>query len=544
MKKVLKQFNKTATTSVAIALVSLVIGISVNIVVAATWQDPAASPPNLGDLEPPLNSSMSGQEKTGGLYVATEGSNLRVGSDVGGSTLVVVGNSSFVGNTAVDSLSASANADVDFTNTGSATINNDLTVHNELLRIDDVSDHIFINSSTASGLVTVNAEDEPGIDIENDSLTGYAVWGINVGAGGTGIFGNGRDYGVSSNSTAGYSVLADASTSGVGGLYARAGDMRYGLVGRGLYGVVGLDNTEDINNPIFSGSAGTLAGLFEGSVDIVPSAGGNAGLAVDSDTFVINSLTNKVGVGTDNPSTRLHITGVDDLPAMYTLTGTNTVIDGYGDPTQTVTGVYGESGTVTYNGGNTGWNFGVFGQAGNPGVGRSVGVGGIGDSGGGLETFAGRFFGDTMMNGPVTVGRIKSYLSGGILEVSDDIIGNNDLNIAGDTNNDINLTGTNNGINLTGNINGDGDITYMGKLNMTGGLPALHSSVYAACNVTPGNYAEGTMYVCVYCVHEYGQRYYIMMARMHREWVNIGYTKGELCSGDPWEPEIPSQYKD
>jgi len=550
MKKVFKQFNKTAIISVCIAILSIVVGLGVNIALAAIWQDPTASPPNLGSLEPPLNISVSVQEKTGGLYIATDDGYAIVGGVAGSTRLTVHGISQFNGSVAVDNINVSGDTDIESINTVNATINNNLNVDDGLFKVDTVSGSVLIATPTNRGMLTVVAENEPGIDVENDSVVNYAIWGINTTPGGTGVFGNGRDFGVSAISISEYGVLADASSSGVGGLYARGGDRRYGVVGRGLYGIVGLDNTENETSPVFSGSGGTLAGLFEGSVDIIQSTGGDASLTVDNNTFVVNSSTDKIGIGTDNPATTLHIKGINDQVVIYAPTETNTMHSGIVNPnpsSKIVAGVYGEGGTITYSDGgepDIGWSFGVFGEAGHPGTGRSVGIGGLEDVSSTPDTFAGRFYGDTMMNGPVTMGRIKSYLSGGSLTVSDDITADIDLNLAGGTESDINLTGTASDINLSGNIdaNGTGDIEYMGKLEMTGGLPVLQASTFS-CNVEPANYAEGTMFECVFCVSEFGQRYFITYARMNREWVNIGYTKGTLCGG-LWEPEIPSDHDD
>ncbi|MBU0613057.1 hypothetical protein KKB10_03485 [Patescibacteria group bacterium] len=518
MKEALKKFNKTATISVCIALLCLIAGFGVNIVIAATWQDPAVAPPHLGSLEPVLNTSLYAQEKIGGLNIATQDGSLGVGTTVVGTNKLYVGGTTFLeGNADINGdLSVSASTNVLDLLTDSATVANDLNVHGGLLNVDSATNSIFINSINNSGLLNVEAEDGSGIVAINNSNSNAAIQGVNDSVvGGTGIYGYGLEYGISSRSSTGYGILADAKDTGIGGVFARGRDTGYGLIARGSYGVVGFDNTENIDNPVFSGPGTTLAGLFEGSVDIIPSAGGNADLGVNANTLFVSSFTDKVGVGTGNPATKLHIWGASDLSATYAKAGVNTAVAEYDGPTATVAGIYGEGGTVTYSGSGTGWDFGVFGKAGNPGVGRSVGVMGVEDGGGSDQTFAGWFDGDLIIGDSLETGE---YTSAGELEIAGDMIGNGDLS-------------------LTGNIVGQEDIAYFGKLKMTGGLPFIHGRLFT-CDLAPTNYAEGTMYVCAWCPSLEASRFFALKVRMNRTWVTLGYTKGGRCSGS-YDPEVP-----
>lgn len=531
--------SKVAVFCLIIGVFGIVGGIITPNVLAAVWQDPTETPPTLpSELEPPLNTSTSDQEKKGGLNVATQNGGLGVGTtSIGNNKLQVDGSTYLNGSVTVDGdLAVSATANITNLETNSATIVNDLNVHSGLFNVDAASDKIFINTVTDLGKLNVTAGDESGITSFNTSASYAAIQASNTAvAGGIGIYGVGSDYGVWGLSLTGYGVLADAGDAGTGGLYARGSNTNYGAVGRGLYGVVGFDNTEDVNNPVFNGPAGTLAGLFEGSVEIAPSTGGNADLTVDTDTFVVNSSTNRVGIGTASPAYKLHAVGEDDQSLIYAKAGTNTMWPGFGgNPSETVAGVFGDGGTITYDEGELGWNFGVFGKAGDPGSGRSVGVMGVSFDGGG-DTYAGWFEGYTKVEGQLSV--IGPTTVEGPAEIAGDIIGYSDLNLVGD-NASLNITGADGDINLTGNIDGDGNITYMGKLIMTGGLPALEGGT--TCDVEPSNYAEGTMFVCYYCPSPIALREHRVMARMDNKWVSIGSTKGDSCAGPPYVPELPS----
>ena len=537
MNQVFSKFNRIAVITVSIAVISVVVGFGISITMAVTWQDPTAVPPNLGSLEPPLNNSIAAQEKTGGLNLATRfNTSLVVGDNV--SSLVkflVRGSSYFDGDTEMDSLDVSGNTDINSIYTGQIILANDLNINNGFFKVDSVVNHVLVNTDFAHGLVTINAENEAGIDSESTS-SNPTVGAANTMLGGTAVYGYATTYGISSVSQAGYGVLADASAiTSDGGLYARGRDGVSGIIGMGLYAVVGLDNTEDINDPVFNGSGTTLAGLFEGSVDVIPSTGGYSDLVVDTNTFVVRSLNNKVGIGTNNPVVKLHVIGESNLPTIHSITGTNISVgddDGHNDPTLAVSGVYGQGGTVTYSGAGTGWNFGVFGKAGNPGTGRSVGIMGI-EGGVGGDTYAGWFEGDFMVNGLLDVaGRIKVESD---LEMTGDMLGVGDLNLVG-TNSDINLTGTASNIDLTGSVDGEGNITYIGKLIMDGGLPAMEGGT--TCNVAPGSYAEGTMYICNWCPTPTTARRFVIRVRMGGIWKDIGNTSGAPC-GNPYIPENP-----
>lgn len=502
---------------------------------SAVWQNPTVTPPGFpAELEPPINTSDSTQIKKGGLYVATQDGALVVGTtaDPGTNKLYVVGNMTMNGNTDMNgNLIVSGTAYASNLIAGDATITNDINIQSGLFRT--VGDQIFVNTSSGAGKLNITSSNQSAI-VAYGSHTDSIISAINSGnSGGGGISASGYSYGVSGVSTHGYGVLADAKSGGIAGLYAKASNTAYGAVSRGFYGVVGFDNTENIDNPVFNGPAGTLAGLFEGSVEIVPSAGGNADFTVDTNTFVVNSSTNRVGVGTINPSVRLHTLGSDNQSAIYSQAGNNSTLMNYGGPTQTVAGVYGEGGTVSYNGGGTGWNFGVYGKAGNPGTGRTVGVMGV-DYNGAVNSYAGWFDGEVKVDGQLSV--LGPAEVDGTLEVGGNIVGYSDLNLIG-TDSDINLTGTSSDITMTGSIDAGGDITHYGKLIMTGGLPALEGGLAADCNVEPDNYAEGTMFVCYWCSSLVTQRTHAVMARMDGRWINIGYTKGALCS-TPYEPEV------
>ncbi|MFA6391843.1 MAG: hypothetical protein WCW66_03785 [Patescibacteria group bacterium] len=545
MKIKSKKILKTASLKVSkVAVFCLIIGVfaffggimAPKFVFSAVWQNPTVTPPNYpADLQPPLNTSPSTQEKKGGLYVATQDGALVIGTalDPGTNKLYVDGTTTLDGDVLMNSnLSVSNTANVSNLIAGDATISNSLNVNSGLLRT--VNDQIFINTASGPGKLNITSANQSAI-VAYGSTEGAIITATNVGAsGGGGVDATGFDYGIAGSSTNGYGVLADAGSGGIAGLYAKASNSAYGAVGRGLYGVVGFDNTENIDNPVFNGPAGTLAALFEGSVEIVPSAGGNADFTVDTSTFVVNSSTNRIGIGTISPSVRLHTLGVDNQSAIYAQAGTNTIWQNHGGPTETVSGVYGEGGTITYNGAGTGWNFGVFGKAGNPGTGRTVGIMGV-DFTGAPNSYAGYFEGKVEVVGQMSV--TGSADIGDTLTVTGDIVGYGDLNLIG-TNSDINMTGTDSDITMTGGINAGGDITHYGKLIMTGGLPALAGGVATDCNVEPENYAEGTLFVCYWCPSLVTQRMHAVMARMDGKWINIGYTKGSLCS-IPYDPEVP-----
>jgi hypothetical protein len=415
-----------------------------------------------------------------------------------------------------------------------------IAVGGELLVVDDATAKILINDAIPLGLITVRTEVQQALTVESDYSAGNTIYTVNQNlASGSGIYGSGREYGINSTTSAtGITVIGDGTgLSGAtgGGLYAKGNNDTKGLVGRGLYGIVGLDNTEDINNPVFVGSGNSVAGLFEGSVDIIPSTGGNSDFIVDGNTLVVRALTNRVGIYTNNPAVRLHVMGENNISSISGIAGTNGTIAEYGSPTVTVAGVYGESGTVTYSGAGTGWNFGVYGKADNPGNSRSVGVMGV-EYGSG-DTFAGWFDGEVEVDGKLSVtNKLRTYNAAGILTANSRITGSGDLNL---TNGDINLTGTDSGIFLTGNVNTEGDIEYTGKLNMYGGLP-VYGTQASTCNVAPSEYHEGTMYTCNWCPTPTGQRYFAIMVRMNKSWVNIGYGKGANCDGNPYDPELPS----
>jgi len=72
MKKMYKNFNKTAIISVCIAILSIVVGLGVNIALAA-WTAPSNVPP-LGDIAAPINVSNSDQYKLGGLRLGSANS--------------------------------------------------------------------------------------------------------------------------------------------------------------------------------------------------------------------------------------------------------------------------------------------------------------------------------------------------------------------------------------------------------------------------------------------------------------------------------------
>ncbi|MBU0613058.1 hypothetical protein KKB10_03490 [Patescibacteria group bacterium] len=509
--------SKVAVFCLIVAGFGIVGGIITPNVFAAVWQSPTVTPPDFpAELEPPLNTSVFVQEKKGGLSVATLDGSLGVGTTVVGTNKLYVNGTTYLeGNVGIDgTLSVSATASVLDLLTNSATVANDLNVNSGLLSVNSSSNSIFINAINDFGIVNIAAGDESGIFAKNNSSSNAAIQGVNNSLlGGTGVYGYGQEYGIWGVSSTKYGVLADARDFGAGGLYARGGDTRYGAVGRGLYGVIGLDNTEDVNNPTFNGPAETLAGLFEGSVEIVPSAGGNADLTVNSDTFVVDSSTNRVGIGTNSPIVALHTIGVSDQSAVYAQAGTNTMWQDYDGPTATVAGIYGEGGTVTYDGAGTGWNFGVFGKAGDPGSGRSVGIMGSDFNGVG-DTYAGWFDGKVEVEGQVSVSGKLSTLSS--LEVAGDMVGYG-------------------GLNLTGDIDIYGDITYLGKLRMDGGLLVMQGGT--TCDVGPDNYAEGTMFVCHFCPTPTGQRKHSVMARMNGVWIDIGYTLGDACNAGPYVPE-------
>ncbi|MFA6271778.1 MAG: hypothetical protein WC693_01550 [Patescibacteria group bacterium] len=536
MKKALRQLNKTAIIGIFVVLASSFVAISINMVIAATWQDPTAVAPNLGDLEPPINTSLSEQEKTGGLYVATQEGGLRVASGVaGGEKFYVLGSSYLSGDTGISAdLNLSGSLYSNSAVAGSATAGTDLNIHNGLFRVDGANGRVLINSSVANGSVTVKTENEPGIDVENDSVALATIQGINGASGGTGIYGSGYRYGISAGSLTEYAVLADAKRDewiGIeGGLYARGRNNAYGLVGRGLYGVTGFDNTEDLFDPHFDASGTTRAGLFEGSVDIIPSTGGNSDFVVDDSTLVVRSLTNKVGINTASPKTRLHVIGSDNTSSIYGLAGGNNSGVDYGTQTEAATAIYGESGTVTYSGAGTGWNFGVFGKAGDPGNGQSVGIMGVGNEIGG-NTYAGWFDGFVQMNGGLSVtSKLKAYNT---LTADSDINGFSNLNLAG-TDSDINLTGTDGDIWLRDDISVGGGVEYIGKMYMDGGLPYL-STDSSGCNVAPTYYAEGTMFTCSWCASD-TTRYTAIMVRMNYRWVNIGYDVTTVTCLEPPPP--------
>jgi hypothetical protein len=78
----------------------------------------------------------------------------------------------------------------------------------------------------------------------------------------------------------------------------------------------------------------------------------------------------------------------------------------------------------------------------------------------------------------------------------------------------------------------------MGKLNMYGGLP-VYGTNDTTCNVAPSEFNEGTIYTCNWCPVPGGQRYFAIMVRMNKSWVNIGYGKSAefVCFGEPYIPE-------
>jgi len=548
MKKKNKKSLKTASLKVSkVAVFCLIVGvfgiiggIFTNSVLAVIWMEPSTDPHDIpADLEPPINTSLTSQEKKGGLYIATQDGGLGIGTTViGGNKLQVDGTTALNGIVSIQGdLTVSSTAVMTDLTAGDMTVVGDLTANGGMFNVDSDNDKISINTGSSLGKLNIATGDESGIVSLNTSSSYASIQGINNSlAGGTGIYGYGFEYGVWGYSSVGYGVLADARDSGIGGLYARGSDTRYGAVGRGLYGVVGFDTSADVDSPVFNGPAGTLAGLFQGSVEIVPSYGGNGDLTVDTDTFVVNSSTNRVGIGVASPIVKLHTVGVDDQSVIYAQAGTNTMWDGYdGSPTAIVAGVYGEGGTITYpNGGDPdiGWNFGVFGKAGDPGTGRSVGVMGVGFEGGG-DTYAGWFDGYTKVEGQLSI--IGPTTIEGSAEISGDIIGYSDLNLTGDINMDLTADSD---ITLTGSIDAGGDITYMGKLIMTGGLPALEGGT--SCDVSPSNYAEGTMFVCYYCASPSADRTHAVMVRMNGVWKSMGSVKGDSCAGPPYVPELPS----
>ena len=89
MKKILKKFNKIAIISFSIAVISVIVGLGVNIVFAA-WSSPSQTPPG-GDIAAPINISDADQYKDGKLRIGSVGS-------PGGYTLYVDGDSFVNGN--------------------------------------------------------------------------------------------------------------------------------------------------------------------------------------------------------------------------------------------------------------------------------------------------------------------------------------------------------------------------------------------------------------------------------------------------------------
>lgn len=542
MKNFIKKSNRIVIVNLIVVFFILV-GF-VGFVHAVTWQDPTSVAPNLGSLSPTLNTTLLDQEKTGGFYVGTIDGSLRVGSGVAGSEkMYVLGNSYFVGdNILIGNADISADANTASVYAGGLIADN-LSVKEELLLVDDVTNKIVVNSAESLGLLTVKSDSNPAITAVSNFSAGNTIYIVNQNAvSGGGIFGSGKNYGIQATvGSAGIAVVGDATgLSGAtgGGLYAKGGDNAYGLVGRGLYGIVGLDNTEDVNNPTFVGSGNSVAGLFEGSVDIIPSAGGKSDFIVDGDTLAVRAQVNSVGIGMSNPAVRMHVVGENNLSSMVGVAGSNSTIAEYDDQTHTVSGIYGQSGTVSYSGVGTAWNFGVYGRANDPTNGRAVGIMGV-EYGSG-DTFAGWFDGEMVVDGKLSVtDKLRTYNAAGVLTANSRIVGNGDLNLAG-TNSDISLTGTDSGIFLTGSVNTDGDVEYVGKLNMNGGLP-VYGTEDTTCNVAPSVYNEGTMYTCNWCPVPGGQRYFAIMVRMNKTWVNIGYGKSltPACTGEPYDPETP-----
>lgn len=531
-------FNKGAVFCLSVAVLSIVVGLAISRVLAVTtWEGPTQDPPGMTNLQPPINTSVYNQQKEGGLIIAS-GTDKLVGIgdfewgvteptytlDIDGDRLD--GDLHAVGAVKFDSgLDVNGGARVkelcvaDFgavcisgTNVLHATGN--LFVGTDQLQVDVNTSLVNMSSGSSEGVLNVGSSsinDKSAIYAVNadddDDLA--AIQGIGKK---WGVFGAGAEYGVYGDGSGGgtgvygvgdvaaYGVWGSNGGVGMAGVYGDGFSNAPGVAGKGYIGISGSDKDD---SPLLVYPTTTYAGWFKGDVMITDSSGDGAGklileygdlnvqigdLSVDAgnltvdasdDTLYVDSVGNRVGIGTDTleNNIKLEVKGGTGGAGIYTYAGDTTGTSYSNGPNTTVAAIYAKAGQARNGamnfgvyavGGNasgtgTSNNYGVYAKAGaSSGISFTYGIYGVTDDPD--NSYAGYF------KGPVSITNNGSVP--GTLTVKDTVTFQGDFTVAGVT-------------------------TLAGDLQNSGGL-YVYSTGNGTC-VPPTSKDNGTMYVCESC---------------------------------------------
>ncbi|PIS42021.1 MAG: hypothetical protein COT24_05695 [Candidatus Kerfeldbacteria bacterium CG08_land_8_20_14_0_20_40_16] len=510
MKKPFQKFSRIAVISLAIAIGSLIIGLGMHIALAA-WTPPLSAPPE-GDIAAPLNISKASQYKEGSLLLGgaaspdpyrlyvmgaekvtgdleIQGNILPITGGTGGGHL---GSASNFWNKLY--LKSEADSGIIFNGGNSPTFRyNDtanqfqfvygpssiLTVSNTGdVTADDVSlsGKLLVSVATPStAKIQVGTFSVPvsrnGIDVYTDVQSSSAISGTNktYEPSAAGVFGSslyGRGVMGTSYSTSLYAAGVMGESETTNGVYATTRNpLAYGIYAGNEGG----------------GGVGGYAGYFQGSVrvegnilEVMGDVEVGWGLTVDTDTLFVNSISNRVGIGTTTPEARLEVAATGSSVAAFRAFAGNTSGTGSGNGSLTTpAAVYAQGGNSSVDG----WNFGVYALAGiSSGSAYTTAV--YGKTSDATSSYAGYF-----------VGPIEIASSGGVY--GDLTVGRN--------------------------------ATISGDLKNSGGLEVIDGSSGANCGGhVPSSYDQGTMFICKYCSGvPVGNWTYVLMVRLGDEWKSV-----------------------